>query len=608
MSTATPDRSAPPVRIGGACAFVGDSVLGPRQLADVPGMQYLVFDYLAEMTMSAFVQARRGNAALGYATDFVDVALRELLPRCAQRGIKLVANAGGLNPRACAQACEALLREMNCEMRVAFVEGDDCLGLLAGGSAGDVRDFYSGESMPAGIDSANAYLGALPIAKALDLGADIVITGRIVDSATTLGVLIHSFGWSATDYDLLAAGSLAGHLLECGPQATGGTHTDWRDVPGWENIGYPFIDFQADGSFAVGKPAGTGGLLNVATVSEQALYEVGDPANYLLPDVTCDFSAISITQAGDRVLVSGARGHAPGPDYKVSATWQDGYRCVAQVAVFGIDALAKARRTGEALLNRVRAMLLHEGLPDFEKTAVSVIGAEDGYGPRAHRHMLREAIARVAVTHTMSKALDIFSRESRAAGVSWAPGTTAGSALTLNSRPPVEPRYRLFACLLPKAMLQAPTVVMEGRSATVDVPVAAEVSGKRALAPPQAATATSPLPSGGPLVEVPLIRVAYARCGDKGNNSNIAVFAREPRFLPYIEASLQDSDVQAWFAHLIHGRVEHYRIPTLNAVNFMLYEALDGGGPTSLRTDPLGKGMAQMILEMPVRVPAGWAG
>jgi len=607
MTVAAHLRTTASVRIGGACAFIGDSVLGPRQLADVPGMEYLVFDYLSEMTMSAFVQARRGEAGLGYATDFVEVALRELLPRCAQRGIKLVANAGGLNPRACALACEALLREMSCHMRVAFIEGDDCLALLTNGSVGDVRDFYSAEAMPSSIDSANAYLGALPIAKALALGADIVITGRIVDSATTLGVLIHSFGWSATDYDLLAAGSLAGHLLECGPQATGGTHTNWRDVPDWENIGYPFVDFQADGSFTVGKPDGTGGLLNKATVSEQALYEVGDPANYLLPDVTCDFSAIRVTQKGCRVQVSGARGSAPGPDFKVSATWQDGYRCVAQIAIFGIDAIDKARRTGEALLNRVRAMLLREGLPDFEKSAVNVIGAEDSYGPRAHHHSLREAIARVAVTHAMAKALVIFSRESRAAGVSWAPGTTAGSALTLNSRPPVEPRYRLFACLLPKSMFDAPKVMMDGCSVVVDMlPAAfvpADIPVKLNASVEQFARST---PAEGPYIEVPLIRVAYARCGDKGNIANIAVFAREPRFLHCIEASLQTQDVRAWFAHLVEGRVERFSIPTLNAVNFVLYEALDGGGPTSLRTDPLGKGMAQMILEMPVRVPAAW--
>ncbi len=601
---ATPSLSPKSVRIGGACAFIGDSVLGPRQLVAVPGMQYLVFDYLSEMTMSAFVQARRSNPALGYASDFIDVALRELLPQCAERGIKLIANAGGLNPKGCAEACVALLRELGCDMRVAYVEGDDCMPLLPALADGGTRDFYSNTPMPANIDSANAYLGALPIARALDMGADIVVTGRIVDSATTLGALIHAFQWKADEWDKLAAGSLAGHLLECGAQATGGVHTDWREVPDWENIGYPVIDFEADGRFTVSKPEGTGGMVRVATVSEQTLYEIGDPANYLLPDVTCDFSGLRITQQGkDIVHVEGARGRAPTDSYKVSATWQDGFRCVSQVAVFGVDAIDKARRTGAALLGRTRSLMLAKGFADFDKTAVTVIGAEDGYGPHAHAYPLREAIARVAVTHAQAQALDLFSRESRAAGVSWAPGTTAGSALTLNGRPAVEPRYRLFACLVKKSLLPAPAVVMDdGRRAEVSI----GTEGGAAVAAYKEETGSPDLPSATGWTEVPLSRLAYARSGDKGNNSNIAVFAREPRFLACIDAALQPEAVRQWFGHLMNGRVERYRIPTLHAFNFMLYESLDGGGPTSLRTDPLGKGMAQMMLEVPVRVPVDW--
>jgi hypothetical protein len=604
MTSESPSRPSGPVRIGGASAFIGDSVLGPRQLVDVLGMQYLVFDYLSEMTMSAFVQARRGNPALGYATDFIDVALRELLPRCAERGIRLIANAGGLNPRGCAEACVSLLRELGCEMRVAYVEGDDCMALLPS-LKDSTPDFYSGTPMPDNIDSANAYLGAFPIARALDMGADIVITGRIVDSATTLGALIHAFGWKPDNWDLMASGSLAGHLLECGAQATGGVHTDWRDVPDWENIGYPFIDFAADGTFTVCKPDGTGGMVRVATVSEQSMYEIGDPANYLLPDVTCDFSAMRITQDGDdRVRVEGVRGKPPTSSYKVSATWQDGFRCVAQVAVFGVDAVAKARRTGEALRNRTRALLSAAGFADFDKTAVTVIGAEDGYGPHARDFPLREAIARVAVTHAQSKALDLFSRESRAAGVSWAPGTTAGSALTLNGRPVVEPRYRLFACLVQKSLFGAPEVVMDdGARQAVEIGTGSVLSK---LAMREHALAGADMPRADQWTEVPLSHLAYARSGDKGNNSNIAVFAREPRFLPCIEAALQPEVVRLWFGHLMQGKVERYRIPTLHALNFMLYESLDGGGPTSLRTDPLGKGMAQMMLEIPVRVPADW--
>lgn len=589
------------VKIGGACAFIGDSVLGPRQLVEVPGMQYLVFDYLSEMTLSSMARAKKSDPAQGYANDFVDITLREILPRCAERGIKLVANAGGLNPRACAAAIEALQQEIGCAMKVAFVEGDDCLAMMSALRAAGVTDFYTGTPMPEGIDSANAYLGALPIARALDRGADIVVTGRIVDSATTLGALIHHYGWASDDFDRLAAASLAGHILECGAQATGGVHTDWEEVPDWENIGYPIVEFQSNGEFVVTKPENTGGVVRVSTVSEQTLYEIGDPSSYLLPDVVCDFSGVRITaQGSDRVRVAGARGRAPSDTYKVSATCQDGYRCVVQVSVFGIDAIRKARRTGEALLNRTRTLILEKGHGDFEKTAVTVIGAEDGYGPHATAQAtLREAIARVAVVHQSAAALELFSRESRAAGVSWAPGTTAGSALTLNSKPAVEPRYRLFSCLVAKAALAPASVVLGGVREAVLIPPGVALAPTCPAAPAVRPRALLP----DDWIEVPLVDVAYARSGDKGNHSNVAVFAREPDLLPYIELAINEQSLKAYLGHLVRGDVHRYEVPALHALNFMLHHALDGGGPTSLRTDPLGKGMAQMVLEMPVRIP-----
>ncbi|MDM0034360.1 acyclic terpene utilization AtuA family protein [Variovorax sp. J22P271] len=593
-----------PAILGGACAFIGDSILGPRQLVQVPGMQYLVFDYLSEMTLSSMARAKARDPAQGWANDFVDVALAEILPACAAAGIRLVANAGGLNPRACAEAIDALQRRIGTTLKVAWVEGDDCLDLVGPLRAEGVVDFYTGAPMPKDLDSANAYLGALPIARALDMGADVVITGRIVDSATTLGALIHHFGWRADEFDRLAAGSLAGHLLECGAQATGGIHTDWEDVPDWENIGYPVIAFDGDGRFSLGKPEGTGGIVRVSTVAEQVLYEVGDPANYMLPDVICDFTDVRIEQeAPDRVRVSGARGRRPSDSYKVSATYQDGFRCVAQVSVFGLDAIRKARRTGEALCNRARTLLARAGYGDFDKTAVTVIGAEDGYGPHAGGGAaLREAVARVAVVHASDTALDLFARESRACGVSWAPGSTAGSALTLNGKPAVEPRYRLFTCLLAKSRLPAPSVILGGERSQVELP-----PGRAQPTPPppsQAAPAPAPGPAPDDWVEVPLIRLAYARSGDKGDHSNVAIFARRPELLPYIARAIDERTLAGYLAHLVRGDVRRYHAPGLNALNFVLQHALDGGGPTSLRTDPLGKGMAQMVLGMPVRVPA----
>lgn len=601
MTSQTHSRRPASVRIGGACAFIADSVLGPRQLVQVPGMQYLVFDYLAEMTLSSFAQSRAADPQAGYAVEFIDT-LREILPVCAQRGIKLVSNAGGVNPRACAQALAALQRELGTDLRVAFVEGDDCLGLVESLRRADVRDFYDGAPMPARLDSANAYLGAFPIAHALTMGAEIVITGRIVDSATTLGVLIHEFGWSATDFDLLAAGSLAGHILECGCQATGGIHTDWREVPDWENSGYPFVDFEASGRFHVSKPEGTGGLVDVSTVAEQILYEVGDPARYVLPDVICDFTQVTVEPAGaHRVLVSGARGLPAPTTYKLSATYHSGFRSAAQLSLFGMEAVDKARRTGTALLNRVRGLMREAGHEDFDKALITVMGAEQSYGPHAQTHDLRESLVRVAVMHRSREALAIFARESRAPGVSWAPGTTSGSSLTVNGKPAIEPVYRLFSCLIDKTLL-APRVIMGDMRESVPVVPGWEAPQQAAAAAVAAQDAAAPAPPQGGR-RVRLIELAYARCGDKGDTSNIAVFARRPEHVEWLARILPAETVAHYLGHLVKGPVARYAVPGLGALNFVLEGALDGGGPTSLRPDPLGKGMAQLLLGMEVSAP-----
>nr|MBF0684483.1 DUF1446 domain-containing protein [Pseudomonas sp.] len=255
------------VRIGGASGFWGDSAAGALQLVQVPGIRYITFDYLAELTMSILASAKARNPERGYATDFVDVTVRSILKTCLERGIRLVANAGGINPHACARAVEQVAQEQGLTVRIAVVDGDDVMPLAPMLRERGCTDFYSGSPMPERLVSANAYLGAVPVCRALDEGADVVITGRVVDSAVVLGVLMHEFAWSPTDYDRLSAGSLAGHMIECGCQATGGLYTDWEKVPGWANMGYPVIDCRADGSFVVGKPDDTGGLVAAAAVA-----------------------------------------------------------------------------------------------------------------------------------------------------------------------------------------------------------------------------------------------------------------------------------------------------------------------------------------------------
>ncbi|MEP1595117.1 MAG: acyclic terpene utilization AtuA family protein, partial [Halieaceae bacterium] len=272
------------IRIGCASGFYGDSQLAARQLVDDGEIDYLVFDYLAEITMAILAKARSRDDSLGYAVDFVTVAMKDVLADCASKGIKVVANAGGVNVPACIAALEQLCQEQDLNLKIGGVYGDDLLG-REDLPLDQMLENQTGDAMPQRPASVNAYLGARPVAEALAGGADVVVTGRVVDSAVMLGPLIHEFGWNEDQYDELAQGSLCGHVIECGAQCTGGNFTDWHTVPDFSNISYPVAEVSADGSFVIGITPGSGGLATVGSVGEQVLYEIGDPANYLLPDV-----------------------------------------------------------------------------------------------------------------------------------------------------------------------------------------------------------------------------------------------------------------------------------------------------------------------------------
>src|SRR5215469_3445719 len=588
------------IRIGCASAFWGDSSVGAPQLVRGGNIDYLVFDYLAELTMPIMAGARLKEPGAGYAKDFVTVAMQSVLADVAGKGIRVISNAGGVNPRACAEALAALARQQGIEIKIAVVEGDDVMPLIPELRAQGVTEFQSGAPLPKQLISANAYLGAFPIAAALDAGAQVVITGRCVDSAVTLGPLIYQFGWKPEDYDLLAAGSLAGHLIECACQATGGLHTDWEDVPDWANIGYPIVEARADGSFIVTKPENTGGLVNRATVAEQLLYEIGDPASYILPDVICDFRQARIDQDGvDRVRVSGTLGRAPTNTYKVSATYVDGFRCSSQLSIIGFDAVRKAQRTGDSLLARTRTLFRERQWEDFSDSRVEVLGSEGVYGPHASTASAREVVMRIAVRHPRKEALELFRSELSSPGTSWSPGTTGGGG----GRPSVSPSIKQFAFLLDKSRLE-PRVSLDGSTFKVEQKISDSPISQPEPLPRDPRYVASPA-KGGPeeeMVEVPLIKLAYGRSGDKGDISNIGIMARRPEYIPIIAAQVTEKRVAEYLAHLVKGKVTRYMLPGLDAFNFVCEQALGGGGMASLRNDPLGKGMAQILLSLPVRV------
>lgn len=591
------------VRIGGAGGFLGDSSTAAPQLIEGGDLDYLILDYLAEATMSVLGRVRVKKPDEGYARDFTDWVWKDNLAAIKSKRVRIVTNAGGVNPHACRARMEALAAEAGLSFRIAVVEGDDLMARLPEFAARTEREMFSGAAFPEpkNVLSANAYLGAFPIARALAEGADVVITGRVVDSALTLGPLVHEFGWTAERYDELASGSLAGHVIECGAQATGGLFTDWEDVPDWAHIGYPVIECFADGDFVVTKPAGTGGLVSPAVVAEQILYEIGDPQAYALPDVVCDFTTTRVEQVGaNRVKVSGVKGYAPSGKYKVSVTFADGWRCIAPMPVVGRDAARKAQRQSEAVLTRVDEMLRARNLGPFRATRVEIVGAEASYGANARAFNPREVVARVGVEHDNRKAIDVFMREFDSPTTSMSVGTTGW----FGGRPAVSPVARVFSFLIDRAQVHA-RVSLDGRTIDAQEGASALPFDPARLVRPKGEATT---PAACEMIKVPLIDLAWARSGDKGDAFNIGVIVRDPRFMPWIRAALTEDKLLAFFAHEFEGganpRVLRYELPGLDALNFHCLDALGGGQFASLRLDPLAKGKAQQLLDMEIDIPA----
>ena len=589
------------LRIGGASGFWGDAARATPQLLAAGNLDYIVYDYLAEITMSIMARARVKDDSRGYATDFLSAAMKPNLKTIAQQGVKIVSNAGGVNPQACAQGLREMIAEQGLSLTVACVTGDDLLSTAAQMQASDIREMFSGETFPA-VDkllSVNAYLGAFPVAEALGRGADIVVTGRCVDSAVTLGACIHAFGWTRSDYDQLAMGSLAGHILECGPQATGGNFTDWEDVPDIANIGYPIAEVSSDGSFVCTKPEGTGGLVNVGTVCEQMLYEIGDPQAYLLPDVVCDFSTAKVEQVGEnRVSVTGALGTIAPDQYKVSATYLDQFRGGTYMSFYGIDADRKARVLGEAVLEASRNVFKAAGLADFSETSIEILGAESQYGSFASIDSSREVVLKLAAKHPEATGIGVLLKEAVGLGLATPPGLSGFAG----SRPRPSPVVRLFSCTVDKSTVNV-SIELEDKSLTCD-----EVHGERFDSARLARPADPAEAAQQDWVEVPLVALAWGRSGDKGNKANVGIIARDPAYFGYICNALTNAVVTERFAHFLEdtapGNVERYVMPGPSALNFLLHNVLGGGGVASIRNDPQGKGYAQLLLDCPVLVPS----
>jgi hypothetical protein len=438
------------VRIGNGCGFWGDNLDAPVRLAETGQLHYLTLEYLAELTMSILALQKAKNPDAGYATDFIDV-LERLAPILKQQPqLKIITNAGGMNPRACASKAKEVLAKAGIEKRVAVVSGDDLLPrldeLFASGHALNHLDNGSPlSSIRDKVVSANAYLGAKPIAAGLQKGAEIVITGRVADASLTVGPAVHEFGWGfgEADLDRLAAGTVAGHLIECGAQATGGLWINANDSTQLADVGYPIAEIAEDGTFTISKPGGTGGAVNVETVSEQLLYEVADPARYFTPDVTADFTTVQLSQAKpDVVNVRGGTANGVTDTYKVSAAYRDGYMSAGTLVIAGPNAAWKARRSGEIILEKLK----QAGLT-FAESRIETLGAGDCVpGVVTATHDPPEVVLRVAVRDPRKAAIERFTKEFAPLVTSGFPGTTGYTT----GRPPVREVFAYWPALIRK--------------------------------------------------------------------------------------------------------------------------------------------------------------
>jgi hypothetical protein len=443
------------VRVAGGQGFWGDWLEAPRRQVEGGPIDYLMMDYLAEVTMSILQKQKERDPTMGYARDFIG-AVESVLPAITNRGVRIVANAGGVNPRGCATALRALARQrgVDASIRIGVVTGDDLLPrldeLLASGHA--LANMDTGEALSTvrdGVLSANAYIGSAPIVEALRRGANVVVTGRSTDTALTMAPLRHEFGWGADAYDQLAAGIVAGHIIECGAQCSGGNCLyDWRNIPDLANVGYPIVEATADGVFVVTKHPGTGGIVSIQSVTEQLVYEMGDPRSYITPDVVADFTSIRLAPDGpNRVRVHGITGRPPTDKLKVSIAYRAGFKAVGTLVYAWPDAYDKAQLADRVLRERLDGLGLK-----FERILTEYVGVDATHGRLAGppARDLAEVQLRVGVRGSSRSDVERFTREIAPLVLNGPPSVTGFAG----GRPKVEEVVAYWPALVDKRVVQ----------------------------------------------------------------------------------------------------------------------------------------------------------
>ncbi|MGH0037485.1 MAG: acyclic terpene utilization AtuA family protein [Myxococcota bacterium] len=579
---------ADPIRIANCSGFFGDRLSAAREMVEGGPIDVLTGDWLAELTMLILARTRMKRPGGGYARTFV-TQMEQVMGTCLDKGIKVVSNAGGLDPDGCAQAVAEVAEKLGLHPKVAYVRGDDLLPRMDELIAGDqLSHFETGEPIKdaSAFLTANAYLGCWGIVDALEQGADIVVTGRTTDAAVVCGPAAWHHGWSRSDWDALAGAVVAGHVIECGTQATGGNYSFFREVPGMQRVGFPWAEVAANGEVVIGKHDGTGGEVSVGTVTSQLLYEIGGP-EYFGPDVTTRFDTIELAQQGpDRVLIHGTRGEAPPPTLKVCINRPGGFRNDINVCLTGLDIEEKAKLVEESLWNacpyapgdyaEVTTRLVRTDQPDPETNeqavAILKISVKDPDQKKVGR-----AFSNAMIELALASIPGFF-------GVGGGPGPGRPFGVYEPARVPAE--------VVPQE------VVLLGESprevSSVAPPARVEVD------PTAGPSADAP---GGATRRVPLGRVYGARSGDKGGNANLGVFARSDPAWAWLDRFLTVEKLKELLPEAAPLRVERHRLPAIRSLNFVIHDLLQEGVAASTRQDPQAKGLGEWLRARVVDLP-----
>lgn len=573
--------------IANCSGFFGDRLSAAQEMVQGGPIDVLTGDYLAELTMAILFQKKLKDPNGGYAPTFLK-QMKAVMGECLEKNIRIVANAGGLNPAGLAGELEKLADELGLTPTIAYIEGDDLMPRLEALQAEGEPLIHMDKGVSlkeAGAQpiTANAYMGGWGIAEALAAGADIVVTGRVADAALVAGPAAWRFGWQRTDWDQLAGAYAAGHIIECGAQATGGNYSFMDEVPSFVNVGFPIAEIHADGSFVITKHQGTGGLVSVGTVTAQLLYEIRQP-RYLTPDVSARFDTLAISQeAPDRVRVSGTKGEPPPSTTKVCINTLGGYKNAMTVILTGLDVEKKARIVEEALFENIG------GREQFQVADVQLVRSEKTNPPSNDEAF---AYLRITVMDPDARKVGLFSAKIVELALANIPGFTATAPPTKGT-----PAIVHWPALISADQVQQ-VVVVGGNRRAID-PALPDTEAPL----PDVLNASIPTVPRGPMVQAPLGRLFATRAGDKGGNANLGVWARTPDAFAFLRDFLSTDKLKTLLPDMAEFKIERYELPNLLALNFYINGVLGEGAAASVRSDPQAKTLGEYLRAKVIDIP-----